>query len=148
MENDDFKVTDNRTFSDGVLDDLPEEEIPVPDKELSIKEQVEKRKPLSVKLKEEKERKVNKKLRRQGKKSKVEIAKEEAANRIMTCPLCKYKDDGLKFLHRVARIKGKTEYDHSICPKCGIFFMPAARARSMLKLIDYENKTGIIVPGK
>ena len=134
-ETKDFKVTDNRVFADGTLNDLPEEEIPVPDE----------KKPLSVKLREEKERKVNKKLRRQEKKSKTEIAKEEAANRIMTCPLCKYKDDGLKFLHSMMKVKGKPEYNHTVCPKCGVFFMPAARVKSMLKLIDYQNKSGIIV---
>jgi len=99
-------------------------------------------------LKEEKERKVNKKLRRREKKSKSEIAKEEAAKRIMTCPLCKYKDDGMKFLQSMTKTKGKPIYNHTVCPKCGIFFMPPGRVKNILKLIDYENKTGIIVPGK
>ncbi|KKM61976.1 hypothetical protein LCGC14_1526290 [marine sediment metagenome] len=138
MEKEDFKVTDNRTFGDGTLNDLPEEEIPVPDE----------KKPLSVKLKEEKDRKASKKLRRRDKKSKSEIAKEEAANRIMTCPLCKYKDDGLKFLQNMTKTKGKPIYNYTVCPKCGILFMPSGRVRDILKLIDYENKTGIIVPGK
>jgi DNA-directed RNA polymerase subunit M/transcription elongation factor TFIIS len=138
MEKDDFKVTDNRAFGDGTLNDLPEEEIPVPDE----------KKPLSVKLKEEKERKVNKKLRRQEKKSKSEMAKEEAANRIMTCPLCKYKDDGLKFLQNMTKTKSKPIYNYTVCPKCGILFMPPGRVKDILKLIDYQNKTGIIVPGK
>jgi len=138
MEKEDFKVTDNRTFADGTLNDLPEEEIPVPDE----------KKPLSVKLKEEKERKVNKKLRRREKKSKSEIAKEEAAKRIMTCPLCKYKDDGLKFLQNMTKTKGKPIYNYTVCPKCGILFMPSGRVRDILKFIAYENKTGIIVPGK
>ncbi len=141
MEKEDFKVTDNRVFADGTLNDLSGEEIPVPD-------QVEERKPLIVKLREEKERKVNKKLKRQEKKSKSEIAKEEAANRIMTCPLCKYKDDGMKFLQNLTRTKAKPIYNYTVCPKCGILFMPPGRVRDILKLIDYQNKTGIIVPGK
>ena len=137
-ETGDFKVTDNRAFADGTLNDLPEEEIPIPDE----------KKPLSVKLKEEKERKINKKLRRREKKSKSEIAKEEAANRIMTCPLCKYKDDGMKFLQNLTRTKAKPIYNYTVCPKCGVLFMPSGRVRDLLKLIDYENKTGIVVPGK
>ena len=129
-ETKDFKVTDNRTFADGNLNDLPEEEISVPDE----------KKSLSVKLKEEKERKANKKQIRLVKKNEKDGAKAKQQSKVMQCPLCKYKGSDRDFLHN-------TKAAFSVCTKCGIVFLPVDHVRSIMKIAKAGDK-GIIIPGK
>ncbi len=143
-ETKDFKVTDNRTFADGNLNDLPEEEIP--DKDKNLEERSKKwdpryeKKLLSVKLKEEKERKANKKQIRLVKKNEKDGAKAKQQSKVMQCPLCKYKGSDRDFLHN-------TKAAFSVCTKCGIVFLPVDHVRSIMKIAKAGDK-GIIIPGK
>jgi len=128
-EKKEFKVKDTRIFSNPNMNDLPTEEIPVPDE----------KKPLSVKLREEKDRKINKKELRLKKKIEKQPAKQLVT---FKCPACKYTAPENKFLHSKSK-----EASFSACTNCGNLFVPMSHIRYAMKAVKLRENKGIIVPG-
>ncbi len=128
-EKKEFEVKDTRMFANADMNDLPNEEIPVPDE----------KKPLSVKLREEKDRKAHKKELRLKKKIDKQPLKQLP---IFKCPACKYTAPENKFLHTRSK-----EVSFSACTNCGNAFVPMSHIRYAMKAVKLRDSKGIIIPG-